>query len=158
MWFKNLALLRLTEPFTLTGAELERRVNDALRQVDALHLIDRPPYHLSGGEKKRAAIATVLAMTPDILVMDEPTSGLDPHARRQLIGLIRNFHHTRIITSHDLDMVYDVCQRVIVLKEGRIAADGPTAEIFADRRLLAECRLEQPLRLQGCPACGGQPC
>ncbi len=141
-----------------SGPELERCVMDALRQVDAIHLADKPPYNLSGGEKKRAAIAAVLAMSPDILVMDEPTSGLDPHARRQLIGLIREFQHTRIITSHDLDMVYDVCQRVIVLKDGRVAADGPAAAIFADKGLLEGCRLEQPLRIQGCPACGGKPC
>jgi len=138
----------------LTGADLDRRVRAALDQVEVGHLRDKAPYNLSGGEKKRAAIATVLAMSPDILVMDEPTSGLDPHARRQLMGLLREFRHTRIFTSHDLDMVLDLCSRTIVLHEGVVTADGPTAEIFCDDDLLARCRLERPLSMQGCPVCG----
>ena len=138
----------------LTGAEVERRVRDALDRVGVGHLRDKAPYNLSGGEKKRVAIATVLAMSPDILVMDEPTSGLDPHARRQLMGLLREFSHTKIFTSHDLDMVLDLCDRAIVLHEGGVAADGPTVEIFSDNDLLARCRLEKPLSLQGCPICG----
>ena len=93
---------------------------------------DKPPYHLSGGEKKRVAIATVLSMEPNILVLDEPTSGLDPFARRQLMQLMREFHHTKIFTSHDLDMVMELCDRVIVLGRGRVRADGAPAEIFAD--------------------------
>lgn len=137
----------------LSGLDLEQRVADALAQVGAEHLRDRPPYNLSGGEKKRVAIATVLSMAPDILVMDEPTSGLDPLARRQLIGLIRDFHHTRIITSHDLDMVYEVCERSIILNRGKVAADGPTRDLFNNGDLLKECRLEKPLSLQGCLVC-----
>jgi cobalt/nickel transport system ATP-binding protein len=93
-------------------------------------------------------------MAPDILVMDEPTSGLDPCARRQLMGLLREFRHTRIFTSHDLDMVLDLCERTIVLHEGEVKADGPTIEIFRDDDLLARCRLERPLSMQGCPVCG----
>jgi cobalt/nickel transport system ATP-binding protein len=100
------------------------------------------------------AIATVLSMSPDILVMDEPTSGLDPCARRQLMQLLREFRHTKIFTSHDLDMVLDVCERTIVLHEGEVRADGPTREIFANDQLLQECRLERPLSMQGCPVCG----
>jgi cobalt/nickel transport system ATP-binding protein len=138
----------------LSGIDVEQRVVTALERVGAGHLRDKPPYHLSGGEKKRVAIATVLAMAPDILVMDEPTSGLDPCARRQLIGLIKDFHHTRIITSHDLDMVYEVCARTIILKQGVVAADGPTRDLFKDGNLLKECRLEKPLSLQGCLECG----
>jgi len=141
----------------VTGLDMERRVLDALEQVGAAHLHDKPPYHLSGGEKKRVAIASVLSMSPDILVMDEPTSGLDPFARRQLITLIQNFHHTRIIASHDLDMVYEVCDRTIILNQGMIAADGPTREIFDNAMLLHECRLEKPFSLQGCPRCNGSP-
>lgn len=137
----------------LSGTEVEERVNSALEQVGALHLRAKPPYYLSGGEKKRVAIATVLAMSPDILVMDEPTSGLDPHARRQLIGLMREFHHTKIFTSHDLDMVMDLCERVIILKEGTVRAEGPARELLLDDALLAECHLERPLSLQGCPIC-----
>jgi len=121
--------------------KLNKRVIGALTQVGALHLREKPPYHLSGGEKKRVAIATVLAMAPSVLVMDEPTTGLDPFARRRLIGLIRDFDHTRILTSHDLDMVLDLCERVIVLHEGKVRADGPAMSIFNDEALLAECRL-----------------
>ncbi len=138
----------------LSDADLEERVATALARVGAGELRDKAPYHLSGGEKKRVAIATVLAMAPDILVMDEPTSGLDPFARRQLMGLLREFQHTRIFTSHDLDMVLDICPRTIVLHNGEVRADGPTKEIFADAALLAQCRLEKPFVLQGCPVCG----
>jgi cobalt/nickel transport system ATP-binding protein len=134
--------------------EVEQRVQDALEQVGSAHVMNKAPYHLSGGEKKRVAIATVLSMSPDILVMDEPTSGLDPCARRQLMQLLKEFRHTKIFTSHDLDMVLDVCERTIVLHEGEVKADGPTREIFADERLLHECRLEKPLSMQGCPVCG----
>ncbi|MDD2320158.1 MAG: ATP-binding cassette domain-containing protein [Geobacteraceae bacterium] len=134
--------------------EVEQRVREALEQVGAAMVMNKAPYHLSGGEKKRVAIATVLSMSPDILVMDEPTSGLDPCARRQLMQLLRNFNHTKIFTSHDLDMVLDICERTIVLHEGEVKADGPTREIFANDRLLAECRLEKPLSMQGCPVCG----
>lgn len=139
----------------LAREEVERRVDAALRQVDATHLRDRPPYKLSGGEKRLAAIATVLAMTPDILVMDEPSSGLDPRSRRTLIELLAGFPHTKIIATHDLDLVLDLCKRTIVLREGRVMADGPTSDIFADDRLLAASHLEKPLRLQACPVCNG---
>jgi len=138
----------------LPGAEVAKRVKDALERVGAGHLQEKAPYHLSGGEKKRVAIATVLSMSPDILVMDEPTSGLDPFARRQLMGLLRDFHHTKIFTSHDLDMVLELCERTIILNQGEVKADGPTREIFQDEALLAQCRMEKPLSMQGCPVCG----
>jgi cobalt/nickel transport system ATP-binding protein len=138
----------------LSGAALEGCVAAALERVGAGHLARKAPYLLSGGEKKRVAIATVLSMSPDILVMDEPTAGLDPYARRQLIGLLREFHHTKIFTSHDLDMVLELCERTIVLKDGEVRADGPTLEIFRNDALLAECRLERPFTMQGCPVCG----
>jgi cobalt/nickel transport system ATP-binding protein len=138
----------------LPDAEVERRVQDALQCVGVWGVRARPPYRLSGGEKKRVAIAGVLAMSPDILVMDEPTSGLDPRARRQLIGLLREFSHTRIFTSHDLDMVLDLCPRTIVLCAGAIMADGPTRAIFADDALLERCQLERPLSLQAARARG----
>jgi cobalt/nickel transport system ATP-binding protein len=85
--------------------------------------------------------------------MDEPTSNLDPKTRRQLIGLLKTFDHTLIIAPHDLDMVLDLCPRTLVLREGRLAADGPTPEIMQDEDLLASCNLKQPLRMQGCPMC-----
>ncbi|MDD2541571.1 MAG: ABC transporter ATP-binding protein [Desulfuromonadaceae bacterium] len=137
----------------LSGLEVELRVKKALERVGAGHLCTKPPYLLSGGEKKRVAIATVLAMSPDILVMDEPTSGLDPYARRQLMSLLRDFQHTKIFTSHDLDMVLDLCPRTIILYEGVVMADGPTRDIFLNDALLAACRLEKPFTMQGCPIC-----
>ena len=139
----------------LAGGELEHCVKKALEAVGAGHLAKKAPYHLSGGEKKRVAVATVLSMSPDILVMDEPTNGLDPYARRQLMALLKEFRHTKIFTSHDLDMVLELCERTIVLSEGKVRADGATLELFRDKALLAECRLEQPLSMQGCPVCGG---
>jgi cobalt/nickel transport system ATP-binding protein len=134
-------------------ADVEQRVTEVLDLVGAGHVRDKPPYHLSGGEKKRVAIATVLAMSPDILAMDEPTSGLDPCARRQLIALLQGFQHTKIITSHDLDLVLELCPRIIILNEGKVVADGAALELFKDVKLLERCRLEQPLSMQGCGYC-----
>ena len=134
--------------------EVNTSVLKALDIVGVTELKDRPPHRLSSGQKRRVAIATVLSMSPDILVMDEPTSGLDPQARRQLIEMLKTFKHSKIIATHDLDMVMDLCERTIVVDEGRIKADGPTNEIFNNEKLLHESHLEKPLRLQGCPACG----
>ena len=134
-------------------SEVEARVEQALQTVGAAHLKDRPPYKLSGGEKRSVSIASVLAMAPDILVMDEPSAALDPQARRRLIKLLASFEHTKIIASHDLDLVLDLCQRTIVLSQGRIIADGPTLEIFNDEALLAQAHLEKPFRMQACPVC-----
>lgn len=133
--------------------EVERRVQNALVRVGVAHLRERPPYKLSGGEKRAVSIATVLAMSPDILVMDEPSSNLDPRARRTLIELLAGFQHTKIIATHDLDLVLDLCNRTIVIREGQIMADGPTTEIFHNDQLLDQCHLEKPFRLQACPLC-----
>ena len=133
--------------------EVTARVDKALVTVGLSHLRERPPHRLSAGQKRRVAIASVLSMTPDILVMDEPSSGLDPRARRQLIELLAGFQHTKIIATHDLDMVVDICDRTIVMHDGQIKADGPTATIFEDAELLESCCLEKPLRMQGCPIC-----
>jgi cobalt/nickel transport system ATP-binding protein len=138
----------------LPPADVEARVTAALERVELLHLKDKPPYRLSGGEKRRAAIATVLSMAPDILVLDEPSAGLDPRARRQLIQLLKAFQHTKIIATHDLDLVLDLCPRTLVLHDGRVKADGTTKAIFADTALLEACHLEKPLSMQGCPVCG----
>ncbi len=138
----------------LPPEDVEKRVVDALTTVGALHLRERPPYRLSGGEKRAASIATVLAMQPDILVMDEPTNHLDARARRQCIELLKSFQHARIIVTHDLDMVMDVCTRAIVLNQGKLVADDTPSAIFANQALLEQCHLELPLRLQGCPVCG----
>ncbi len=141
----------------LPAEEVEERVNRALATVGALHLKDRPPYRLSGGEKRAVAIAAVLSMSPDILVMDEPTSYLDPKTRRQLIELLKTFHHTLIIATHDLDMVLDLCDRTIILKAGQVVADGPTRDLLQDDQLLDASGLEKPLCLQGCPVCRAKP-
>ncbi len=140
--------------YKLDEAEVEKRVIEALEEVGIPHLKDRPPYKLSGGEKKLAAIASVISMKPDILIMDEPTASLDPKARRKIMNILNGFSHTKIITSHDLDMIMDMCSRTIVLKKGKIAADGNTAEILSDERLMDDCGLEIPLALQNCPICG----
>jgi len=138
----------------LPPQEVDARVETALSAVDALHLRNRPPYRLSGGEKRRIAIATVIAMEPDIIVLDEPTTGLDSFGRRKLINILKNFNHTRIITTHDLTLVMELCERVILLHEGRIAADGPADSILNDANLLERCRLEPPFFSRICPHCG----
>ncbi len=138
----------------LPPEDVEARVNSALERVEILHLKDKPPYRLSGGEKRRAAIASVLSMAPDILVLDEPTAGLDSRGRRHLIELLKAFQHTKIIATHDLDLVLDLCPRALVLHQGRVKADGTTRSIFADEPLLASCHLEKPLSMLGCPICG----
>ena len=132
----------------LEPEEIRRRVTEALDAVGALDLRGESPFRLSGGQKKRVAIATVLAMEPSVLVMDEPTSNLDPRARRQIIDLIRRFSHTTLIATHDMEMVLDLCDRTIVMKEGRIVADGSTRHVFGDLALLKECGLEQPCELR----------
>ncbi|SMD10813.1 energy-coupling factor ABC transporter ATP-binding protein [Sporomusa malonica] len=139
----------------LPPAEVDARVTAALTTVGALHLKGRTPYRLSGGQKRSVAIAAVLAMDPCILVMDEPTAGLDPLARRQLINLLKTFEHTKIIATHDLDLVLDLCARTVVISAGRVIADGPTLDIFNDQELLDRAHLEKPFRMQGCPVCNG---
>ena len=106
-------------------------------------------HKISGGEKRMAAIATILAMEPEAILMDEPTSALDPYNRRIVINTIRELPQTRLIASHDLDMILDTCSRVILLSGGRIAADGPAQEILRDKKLLEANRMELPLCLAG---------
>lgn len=139
--------------YKVSEEEVDTRVKKALEIVGISHLMDRPPYKLSGGEKGRAAIATVLAMEPEILIMDEPTAALDPKSRRKLINLLKDLSYTKIITTHDLDMVLDLCERTIVLRDGKVVADGKTEEILRDSKLLDSCDLELPLALQSCPIC-----
>ncbi len=123
---------------------LEPRVMRALETVGAAHLRSRPPYRLSQGEKRAAAIAGVLALEPEVLVMDEPTSGLDPLSRRRLIGLLGTFPHAKIIATHDLDFASEVCSRAIVIHKGRVTGDGPASDIFRDAALLGRSNLEVP--------------
>jgi cobalt/nickel transport system ATP-binding protein len=137
----------------LDQKEVKNRVDEALNTVGLLKLKERPPYHLSGGEKRRIAIASVLSMYPNVLAMDEPSSDLDPKSRRMLINLLKSFKHTKIIASHDLDLIADVCERTLIIFDGKVEADGPTNEIFKDKPLLKRCSLEQPLSMQKCKIC-----
>lgn len=141
----------------LPAEEIEQRVMAALEAVGAAQLSRRPAYKLSGGQKRAVAIATVLSMQPDILVMDEPTAALDAAARRQVMSLLQSFWHTRIIATHDMDLAAAICTRTIVLGDGRIVADGRTNDIFRDAALLASYGLERPLGMQACPVCGQEP-
>ncbi len=134
--------------YGLSREEAERRADEVLARLDLAALKTRHNHRISGGEKRMAAIATVLTMAPKVLLLDEPTSALDPMNRRRVIRTLNELRETKLITSHDLDMIYDTCSRVLVLKDGRIAADGPAEEILKDAALLADCRLELPLRFQ----------
>ncbi len=120
------------------------RVSEALASVDASELIERTPHHLSGGEKRRVAIATVLAMHPDLLVLDEPTSGLDPAGRRELTNLLKSLDLTQLIITHDLPLALELCPRSVIISGGSVVADGPTEELLANTELLAKHRLELP--------------
>jgi len=133
------------------------RVQACLEQVGAWHLRDRPPHRLSAGEKRRVAVAAVLAMSPDILLLDEPSTGLDPRGRRQVIELLRGFAHTKLIVTHDLDLAVELCPRAVILDAGRVVADGPTNRILGDDALLERCGLETPPSARPCPRCGYGP-
>lgn len=135
--------------YMVSREEAERRVDAVLERLGLQDLKYRHNHKLSGGEKRMAAIATVLAMEPEVILMDEPTSALDPYNRRIVINAIRELDQTRIITSHDLDMIFDTCDRVILLSEGRIAADGLADVILRDRALLEANHMELPLSLCG---------
>jgi cobalt/nickel transport system ATP-binding protein len=124
--------------------EVLQRVAEALVRVGLKGFEDRVPFHLSGGEKRRVAIAGVLAMRPEILLLDEPSSHLDPRGRRGLIHLINDLKVTKIIASHDLEFILETCQRAIVLDAGRIMADGPVRSLLADANLMNAHGLEVP--------------
>jgi cobalt/nickel transport system ATP-binding protein len=126
----------------------QQAAESTLRLLGIWDLRDRPPFHLSAGQKRFAAIGTVLVMNPEILVLDEPTSDLDPRSRRRLIGLLNDLPKTLLVVSHDLDFVWDTCERVVLLADGAIAGDGPARSILQSRELLEANGLELPLRLQ----------
>lgn len=133
--------------YGLGKEEVENRVSKALERTGITHLKDKYNHELSGGEKKLASIATILSMNIDIILMDEPSASLDPKNRRNLISILNGFDHLKIITSHDLDFVWDTCNRVLVLNEGKIVADGTPDEILRNIKLLEENGLELPLSL-----------
>ena len=134
--------------YGLSKEEAETRVDRVLRDLNLEELRHRHNHKLSGGEKRMAAIATILAMEPEMVVMDEPSTALDPCNRRTVINTINRLPQTKIIASHDLDMILDTCQRVILLSHGRIAADGDTDTILRDKELLEANRMELPFCLQ----------
>jgi energy-coupling factor transporter ATP-binding protein EcfA2 len=126
----------------LPEREVRVRVAEALAAVHMEGSGPRVPYHLSAGEKKRIAIATVLAMHPEILALDEPTAGLDPRARRSLIRLLRELPQTMLVSTHDMRMVMELLPRAVVLDAGTVVANGPTAQIMQDTALLEAHGLE----------------
>lgn len=134
------------------GMDPERSAEESeklLRDFGLWALRDKPPSKLSQGQRRFAAFASVLVMHPSVLVMDEPTSDLDPRNRKKLILLVNNLQATRVTVSHDLDFIWETCNRVHIMAEGRIVAAGATKELLSDRNLLETNGLELPLRLQG---------
>ena len=124
--------------------EVRRRTAEALDKVGLTGKEERAPFHLSGGEKRRAALAGVLAMRPRVLLLDEPSMFLDPRGRRELIALLRGLGGTKLIASHDLEMVLQTCGRVLLLDGGRLVADGPAGEVLVDAGLMEAHGLEVP--------------
>ena len=133
--------------YGLPENEVDKRVMHALEMVHITHLKDKPIYQLSGGEKKLVSIATILSMHPDIIIMDEPSVALDPRNRRNLIHVLNEFDHLKIITSHDLDFVWDTCNRVILMANGKVVADGNPDDVLSNKELLETNGLELPLSL-----------
>jgi cobalt/nickel transport system ATP-binding protein len=126
------------------GAELDARVVAALEAVGMAEFADRPPHHLSFGQRRRVAVATVLAMEPEILVLDEPSSNLDPAGRRELADILRSLDITMLMVTHDLPYALELCPRSVILNGGRIVADGRTSDLLTDEVLMAANRLELP--------------
>lgn len=135
--------------YGLSKEEAEQRVDRTLEELGLMDLKHRYNHKISGGEKRMAAIATILAMEPEAILMDEPSTALDPVNRRTVINTINRLPQTKLIASHDLDMILDTCQRVIVLSHGKIVADGEAETLLRDQQLLEANRMELPLCLQG---------
>jgi cobalt/nickel transport system ATP-binding protein len=132
----------------LRGAALDKAVHDALAKVNMLEHIDRPPHHLSFGQRRRVAVATVLAMNPQVLVLDEPSSNLDPASRRELAEILLGLDVTVLMVTHDLPYALQLCSRSVLLDDGRVVADGLTADVLSDEALLSAHRLELPYGFQ----------
>ncbi len=129
----------------LRGDALEERVRTALAQVGMEEFADRPPHHLSFGQRRRVAVATVLAMEPEILVLDEPSSNLDPASRRELADILRSLDVTVLMVTHDLPYALELCPRAVILSDGVVVADGPTRDLLTNEALMAAHRLELPV-------------
>ena len=140
----------------LKGAELDARVRHALDLVGMAEFADRPPHHLSFGQRRRVAVATVLAMEPEILVLDEPSSNLDPASRRELADIIRSLDVTVLMVTHDLPYALELCPRAVVLSDGAVVADGTTYDVLTDDTLMRAHRLELPFGFD--PRSAGRPC
>lgn len=138
-------------------SEARRIVLESLELVSMADAADRPPHHLSFGERKRACLAGVLACEPTVLVLDEPTANLDPRSRRNFLSLIRSLPATKLIATHDLEMVLDLCDRVALLDSGQIIADGPPQTILGDETLMESHGLELSLSLRLGRATGSIP-
>ena len=128
----------------LKGEELDSVVADALAKVGMTEFADRPPHHLSFGQRRRVAVATVLAMQPEILILDEPSSNLDPASRRELAEILQSLDVTLLMVTHDLPFALQLCERSVVLSGGKIVADGTTLEILTNDELMIANRLELP--------------
>jgi len=128
--------------FGLSEEDVEKRVLSALTELGIAHLRDRSSLKLSGGEKRMAAIATVLSMEPTTMIFDEPTAFLDPRARRNLIQVLSRLPHSKLIATHDLSFAAEVCPRTILIKKGRLFADGDTLELLRDEKLMDDCGIE----------------
>lgn len=127
---------------------VHKKVMEALCKVHIENLKDRQIYRMSGGQKKLASIATILSMEPEIVLFDEPTIALDPKNRRNLIGILNSMPETKIIASHDLDMILDTCEETVLLSEGRIVCQGKTKDILKNKELLEKHDMELPLCMQ----------
>ncbi|MFH8365989.1 energy-coupling factor ABC transporter ATP-binding protein [Streptomyces sp. NPDC018031] len=138
----------------LRGAELAQRVTGALERVGMAEFADRPPHHLSFGQRRRVAVATVLAMNPEILVLDEPSSNLDPASRRELADILRSLDITVLMVTHDLPYALELCPRSVVLSGGVIVADGATRDLLGDAELMRRHRLELPFGFDPAAAAG----
>ena len=128
----------------IRGAELDRRVMSALEMVGMADFVDRPPHHLSFGQRRRVAVATVLVMEPEIIVLDEPSSNLDPASRRELADVLTGLDVTLMMVTHDLPYALQLCPRAVVLSDGIVAAQGRTLDILTDDALMKSHRLELP--------------
>jgi len=129
--------------------EAQKRAREQLCTLELEHLAEKPPFHLSQGQKRFVAFAGILVMHPQIIIMDEPTSDLDPRHRRMLINFVKSLiDTTRVIVSHDLDFLWDTCTRVLLMNNGTIVSDGPAREVLSNEKLLIDNGMELPLRLQ----------
>ena len=133
--------------YGMSKEDAEHRVDAVLEQLDLTQLKNKYNHKISGGEKRMAAIATVLAMEPEVIIMDEPSVSLDPYNRRAVINVINSLTQTKIIASHDLDMIMETCRRVILISDGQIIASGAAMEILRNKELLENNRMELPFGL-----------